>query len=148
MKNILIILFFLITYSNSFAQKKSDFSNLTGIWTGKIDENQVKFEVLENNPKSFTFSFINFQNEKFIIKKSDITTNEKNEIVIKIKEAKFSSERWEKCVFSTGIITISNLSQSRMTLNLKSVGPTCWIMDDVSINMDDMDNTELIKRNK
>jgi hypothetical protein len=146
MKNILIILFFLAICNNSFAQKKLDnISKLSGIWVGKIEKDPIKFEVLENNPNTFTFSFINFQNEKFTVRKSDIITNEKNEIVINIKEANFSLERFKKCVFSTGTITIFNLTENNMTLNLKSVGPTCWIMDDVSMNMGDLNNVILTK---
>jgi len=146
MKNILILLFFLAICNNSFAQKKLDnISKLSGTWIGKIGEDPIKFQVVEDSQNFFTFSFINFQNEKFTVRKSDMITNEKNEIVINIKKANFSLERFEKCVFSTGTITISNLTENNMTLNLKSVGPTCWIMDDVSMNMGDLNNVILTK---
>jgi hypothetical protein len=50
----------------------------------------------------------------------------KNEFVINIEKAKFSSPRFEKCVFPKGIITISDMSANSMKLNLKSVGPSCF----------------------
>lgn len=111
----------------------------------KIEEHPIKFEVVEDGQNCFTFSFINFQNEKFTVRKSDVITDGKKEIFIKIKDANFSLERFEKCIFSTGTITISNLTENNMTLNLKSVGPTCWIMDDVSMNMEDLNNIILTK---
>lgn len=91
------------------------------------------------------FHFINFQNERFTILKSDMTTNEKNEFVIHIKEARFSSPRYENCIFSTGEIILSDVSQNKMKLNLKSVGPTCFISYDVLMNMDDIKDVILIK---
>jgi hypothetical protein len=149
MKNILIILFSLTIYTNSFAQKTIDnISKLSGTWIGKVEDDPIRFQITEDNKSSFIFSFINFQNEKFIIKKSDVITNEKNEIVIHIKEANPSSLRFEKCVFSKGTIIIVNSDENHMLLNLKSVGPTCWIMDDVSMNMEDLKDVLLTKENK
>ncbi|AZA81154.1 hypothetical protein C1637_00820 [Chryseobacterium lactis] len=146
MKNILIILFCFTIYNNSFAQKiHEDAIQLSGSWVGKVGEHPIKFEILEKTPNSFTFSFINFQNERFTILKSDVTTNEKNEFIIHIKEAKFSSQRYENCIFSTGVVTLSDLSQNSMRLNLKSVGPTCFISYDVLMNMDDIKDIILTK---
>ncbi|REC48201.1 hypothetical protein [Chryseobacterium pennipullorum] len=146
MKNILTILFSLTVYNISFAQKTLDnISKLSGTWLGKAGDNPIKFQVVQNGKNSFTFSIINFQNQKFIIKKSDVITNEKNEIVIHIKEAKFSSLRFENCVFSTGTITIVNSDENHKVLNLKSVGPTCWIMDDVSVDTGDLNDILLTK---
>ncbi|AZA52550.1 hypothetical protein [Chryseobacterium sp. G0201] len=146
MKNILIILFFLAICNNSFAQKKLDnISKLSGTWVGKIGEDPIKFQVVKNSQNSFTFSFINFQNVKFIVQKYDISTNEKNEFIINIKEAKVSSLRFKKCIFSKGTITISDLPENNIKLNLKSVGPTCWIMDDVTVNMEDIKDIILTK---
>lgn len=146
MKNILFILFCFITYNYSFAQEKhEDTIQLSGTWVGKIEEHPIRFEILEKTSNSFTFSFINFQNERFTILKSDVITNEKNEFIINIKEAKFSSSRFEKCVFSKGTITISDFSENHMKLNLKSVGPNCFLSYDVIMNMPDMDDTVLTK---
>ncbi|MDQ0783654.1 hypothetical protein [Chryseobacterium sp. W4I1] len=146
MKNILIILFFLAICNNSFAQKKSDnISKLSGTWAGKMGEDPIQFQVVGDSQNSFTFSFINFQNERFTVQKSDVSTNEKNEFIINIKEAKFSSSRFEKCVFSKGTITISDFSENHMKLNLKSVGPNCFLSYDVIMNMPDMDDTVLTK---
>jgi hypothetical protein len=78
MKNILIIYFLLITFSNSFAQKACENTmQISGTWVGEIEEQPIKFEISENKPDSFIFSFTNFQNERFIINKSTIKTNEK-----------------------------------------------------------------------
>ncbi|WP_213277402.1 hypothetical protein [Chryseobacterium indologenes] len=144
MKNILIIFFCLVLYSNSFGQCESTIQ-LSGTWTGEIEDHPIKFEILEKTPDSVTFSFINFQNEKFTILKSDVTANEKNEFVIHIKEAKFSSPRYENCIFSTGDIILSDVSQNKMKLNLKSVGPTCFISYDVLMNMNDIKDLTLTK---
>ncbi|MGU3376759.1 hypothetical protein [Chryseobacterium sp. M5A1_1a] len=146
MKNILIIVLCFIIYNNSFAQIAYESKiQLSGIWSGKIEEQPIKFEILENEPNSIIFSFTNFQNEKFIIQKSDIATNERNEFVINIKKAKFSSSRYEKCIFSKGVMTISNVSQNSMKLNLKSVGPTCFLSYDVLMNMPDINDIILTK---
>lgn len=146
MQNILIILFTLIYYNNSFAQiKYENETQLFGTWIGKVEEQPIRFEITEPKKDSIVFSFINFQNEKFSILKSDITKNEKNEFVINIKEAKFSSQRFEKCIFSQGVITISDLSLDNMKLNLRSVGPECWIMSDVSAGFDDLNDIKLTK---
>jgi len=146
MKNILFILFCFITYNYSFAQEKhEDTIQLSGTWVGKIEEHPIRFEILEKTSNSFTFSFINFQNERFTILKSDVITNEKNEFIIHIKEAKFSSQRYDNCTFSTGVITLSDVSQYGMRLNLKSVGPTCFISYDVLMNMDDIKDVILTK---
>ena len=148
MKNILIILFSSLIYSNGFPQKKTcNISNLTGVWVGKTEEDSIKFQFFKNS-KFFTFSYINSNNEKFVVKKSDMAVNEKGEIVINIKKANISSEKWEECIFSTGVVTISNLSENRMTLNLKSVGPICSITEDESLLIEDIDNIELIKQIK
>ncbi|OCK50453.1 hypothetical protein BA768_04670 [Chryseobacterium sp. CBo1] len=148
MKNILIILFSLLIYNNSFAQKKSDnVSKLQGTWVGKAEEDSIKFEFFKT-PKFFTFSYMNSNNEKFIVKKSDIVVNDKREIIINIKKANLSSEKWKKCLFSAGIITISNLSENLITLNLKSVGPICNITEDESLLIEDIDNIQLIKQIK
>jgi len=95
MKNILILVLCFMVYNNSFAQCEST-TQLSGTWTGKVEGHPIKFEISEKTPDSSTFSFINFQNERFTIFKSDVTTNEKNEFVIHIKEAKFSSQRYMK----------------------------------------------------
>ncbi len=146
MKNILIIFLCFTIFNNCFAQKTSDsISKLSGIWTGTIEEHPIKFEISQNKSNSFIFSFTNFLNERFTIEKSEIITNEKNEFAINIKEAKFSSPRYEKCMFSKGILTISNVSESNMKLNLKSVGPNCFLSYDVIMNMPDMDDTILTK---
>ncbi|MDR6465413.1 hypothetical protein [Chryseobacterium sediminis] len=144
MKNIFAIFFCLIMYSNSFGQWESTIQ-LSGTWTGEIEDHPIKFEILEKTPDSVTFSFINFQNERFTILKSDVTADEKNEFVIHIKEAKFSSPRYENCIFSTGDIILSDVSQNKMKLNLKSVGPTCFISYDVLMNMNDIKDLTLTK---
>jgi hypothetical protein len=131
-------------YSNSFGQCESRIQ-LSGTWTGKIEGYPIKFEILENDPNSVTFSFINFQNERFTILKSDVTANEKKEFIIYIKEAKFSSQRYEDCIFSTGTLTLSNVLQNSMRLNLKSVGPICFISYDVGRNMPDIKDLILTK---
>ena len=131
-------------YSESFGQYEITIQ-LSGTWTGKVENHPIKFEILEKAPDSVTFSFINFQNEKFTILKSDVTANEKNEFVIHIKEAKFSSPRYENCIFSTGDIILSDVSQNKMKLNLKSVGPTCFISSDVLMNMNDIKDLTLTK---
>ncbi|UTX47124.1 hypothetical protein [Chryseobacterium sp. MA9] len=146
MKNILVLVLCLIMSNNSFAQEKQEsLSQLSGIWIGKAEGQPMKFEILDKTPNSFTFSFINFQNERFTILKSDITTKEKNEFVISIKEAKFSSQRYEDCIFSTGTITLSDASHDNMKLNLRSVGPTCFISYDVLVNMNDIKDLILTK---
>ncbi|MGD1318837.1 hypothetical protein [Chryseobacterium sp. 2R14A] len=148
MKNILIILFSLLIYNNGFAQKKSDnVSKLKGTWVGKAEEDSIKFEFFKN-PKFFTFSYMNSNNGKFIVKKSDMVVNDKREIIINIKKANLSSEKWEKCLFSAGTITIFNLSENFITLNLKSVGPICNITEDESLLIEDIDNIQLIKQIK
>lgn len=144
MKNILVIFFCFIMYGNSFGQCESTI-RLSGTWTGEIEGHPIKFEILEKNPDLVIFSFINFQNERFTILKSDVTTNEKNEFIISIKEAKFSSQRYEDCIFSTGTLTLSDVLQNSMRLNLKSVGPTCFISYDVLVNMNDIKDLTLTK---
>ncbi|WP_131797310.1 hypothetical protein [Chryseobacterium kwangjuense] len=144
MKNILTFVLCFIMYNNCISQCEST-TQLSGTWTGKIEGYPIKFEILEKADNYFTFSFTNFQNEKFTILKSDISTNEKKEFVIDIKEAKFSSQRYENCVFSTGTITLSEVSHDNMRLNLKSVGPTCFISYDVLINMGDIKDVILTK---
>ncbi|WP_137904815.1 hypothetical protein [Chryseobacterium sp. 2VB] len=144
MKNILIIFLCFIMYGNSFGQSESRMQ-LSGTWTGKAEGHPIKFEILEKDPNSITFSFINFQNERFTILKSDVTTNEKNEFIISIKEAKFSSQRYEDCIFSTGTLTLSDVLQNSMKINLKSVGPTCFISYDVLVNMNDIKDLTLTK---
>ncbi|RLJ34591.1 hypothetical protein CLU97_4106 [Chryseobacterium sp. 7] len=144
MKNTLVIFFCFIMYSSYFGQYENTIQ-LSGTWTGKVEGHPIKFEILEKTPNSITFSFINFQNERFTILKSDITTNEKNEFVISIKEAKFSSQRYEDCIFSTGTLTLSNVLQDSMRLNLKSVGPICFISYDVGRNMPDIKDLILTK---
>lgn len=146
MKNILILALYFMVYNNSFAQEKHESTTqLSGTWTGKVEGHPIKFEISEKTPNSVTFSFINFQNERFTIFKSDVTANEKNEFVIHIKEAKFSSQRYENCIFSKGDIILSDISQNKLRLNLKSVGPTCFISYDVLVNMDDLVDAILIK---
>ncbi|UKB79897.1 hypothetical protein [Chryseobacterium sp. MEBOG07] len=146
MKNILTLVLCLIMCNSSFAQEKQEnTTQLSGTWVGKIEGQPIKFEILEKTPNLFTFSFINFQNERFTILKSDVANNEKNTFVIHIKEAKFSSQRYENCVFSKGVITLSDISQNNMRLNLKSVGPTCFISYDVLMNMADIKDVILIK---
>jgi len=148
MKNILIILFSVLIYTNGFSQKKSDnTSNLIGVWSGKIEEESVKFE-FSKNPRFFTFSHINSNNGKFIVNKSDMMVDDQGKIIINIKKAKISSEKWKERLFSTGTITISNLSENRMVLNLKSVGPICNITEDESLLIEDIDRIELIKQIK
>lgn len=145
MKNIVILVLCFIMHNNNFAQEKHESTiPLSGTWIGKAEGHPIKFEILENN-NSMTFSFINFQNERFTILKSDITTNEKNEFVIAIKEAKFSSQRYKDCLFSAGTITLSDVSHDNMILNLKSVGPTCFISYDVLVNMNDIKDVTLTK---
>ncbi|KAA2216125.1 hypothetical protein [Chryseobacterium sediminis] len=144
MKNILILFLCFIMYGSSFGQYESTIQ-LSGTWNGKVEDHPIKFEILEKTPDSVTFSFINFQNERFTILKSDVTTNEKNEFVISIKEAKFSSQRYEDCMFSTGTLTLSNVLQNSMRLNLKSVGPTCFISYDVGRDMADIKDLILTK---
>ncbi|WP_347217915.1 hypothetical protein [Chryseobacterium sp.] len=145
MKNILVLLFCVMTYNTSFAQEKCEnIFPLSGTWIGKSEEHPIKFEILEKMPNSFIFSFINFQNERFMILKSDVTTNEKNEFVIQIKEAKLSSGKSKKCIFSAGTITLTDISQDSMRLNLKSV-PKCRISNDQSIRIDDITNLILTK---
>ena len=144
MKIILVIFFCFIIYCNSFGQCESRIQ-LSGTWTGKVEAPPIKFEILEKDPNSITFSFINFQNERFTILKSDVTANEKNEFIISIKEAKFSSQRYEDCIFSTGTLTLSDVLQSSMRLNLKSVGPICFISYDVLMNMNDIKDLTLTK---
>ncbi|MFS4431327.1 hypothetical protein [Chryseobacterium sp. S90] len=144
MKIILVIFFCFIIYCNSFGQCESRIQ-LSGTWTGKVEGHPIKFEILEKDPNSITFSFINFQNERFTILKSDVTANEKNEFIISIKEAKFSSQRYEDCIFSTGTLTLSDVLHSSMRLNLKSVGPTCFISYDVLMNMNDIKDLTLTK---
>jgi len=131
-------------YGNSFGQCESTIQ-LSGTWTGEVEGHPIKFEILEKQPNSTTFSFTNFQNERFTILESDVTTNGKNEFVIHIKEAKFSSPRYENCIFSTGVLILSDVSQNKMKLNLKSVGPICFISYDVGRNMDDVKDVILIK---
>ncbi|WP_419489100.1 hypothetical protein [Chryseobacterium bernardetii] len=146
MKNILIFVLYFIMFNNSSAQEKHESTiQLSGTWTGTVEDHAMKFEILKETPDSFTFSFINFQNERFTILKSDVTTNEKNEFVIHIKEARFSSPRYENCIFSTGYIILSDVSQNKMKLNLKSVGPICFMSYDVLMNMDDIKDAILIK---
>ncbi len=148
MKNILIILFSVLIYTNGFSQKKSDnTSYLKGVWIGKVEEESIKFE-FSKNPRFLTFSYLSSNNEKFMVNKSDMMINDKGEITIAIKKANVSSEKWKECLFTTGIITISNLSENRMILNLKSVGPICRITDDESLLIEDMNNIELIKEIK
>ncbi|NWJ53420.1 MAG: hypothetical protein HXX14_21485, partial [Bacteroidetes bacterium] len=133
-------------YNSSFAQKNYDsVSQLSGTWVGNIEDHPIKFEILENTSNTPTFSFTNFQNEKFIVLKSDVTTNEKNEFIVHIKEAKFSSKSYAKCLFSTGVITLSDISHNEMRLNLTSVGPICSINYDTSMKMDDMKDVILTK---
>ncbi|WP_313093364.1 hypothetical protein [Chryseobacterium flavum] len=144
MKNILIIFFCFIMYGNSFGQWESTI-RLSGTWTGEAEGYPIKFEISEKAPDLVTFSFINFQNQRFTILKSDVTANEKNEFVIRIKEAKFSSPRYEDCIFSTGTLTISDVLQGSMRLNLKSVGPICFISYDVGRNMVDIKDLILTK---
>ncbi|WP_312341435.1 hypothetical protein [Chryseobacterium binzhouense] len=148
MKNILIILFSVLIYTNGFPQKKShDTFNLIGVWIGKVEEESIKFE-FSKNPRFFTFSYINSNNEKFMVNKSDMMISDKGEIIIAIKNATLSSEKWKECIFSTGTITISNLSENRMILKLQSVGPICNITDDESLFIEDIDSLELIKKIK
>ncbi|KQT24637.1 hypothetical protein ASG22_11630 [Chryseobacterium sp. Leaf405] len=145
MKNILILIFCSII-NNSFAQKTSEnIGKLSGIWTGTIEEHPIKFEISQNKMNSIVFSFTNFLNEKFIVQKSDVATNEKNEFVISIKEAKFSHPNFEKCIYTQGLLTISDVTQNDVKLNLKSVGPKCFLSYDVIMNMPDINNLKLTK---
>jgi hypothetical protein len=88
MKNILII--YVLLFSNSFAQKACENTmQISGTWVGEIEEQPIKFEISENKPDSFIFSFTNFQNGRFIVNKSIIKTNKKNEFVINIEKQNF-----------------------------------------------------------
>lgn len=146
MKKKFLLLFAVIICNLSFAQIVCESTTqLSGTWIGKIEDHPMKFEIKENSPNSPIFSFTNFLNEKFIILKSDIVINEKNEFVINLKEAKFSSPNYEKCTFSSGVLTISEVSSQNMKVNLKSVAPNCFLRYDVIMNMPDIDNIKLTK---
>jgi len=145
MKNILILFFSFITCNYCFSQIESEDIQISGIWSGTVEDHPMNFEISKNEADSLVFSFINFQNEKFIIQKSDIIKNEKNQFVIYIKEAKFSSSNYDKCIFSKGILTISDVSQNNMKLNLNSVGPNCFLSYDVIMNMPDIKTVTLTK---
>ncbi|WPO82604.1 hypothetical protein SD427_17860 [Chryseobacterium sp. JJR-5R] len=146
MKNILAILFSFILCSYGFAQTvREDIRKISGTWVGIVEDHPMTFEISENKPGSFILSFINFQNEKFIIQKSEITKTESHQFVIVIKDAKFSSSNYDKCIFSKGALTLSDVSESSMKLNLNSVGPNCFLSYDVIMNMPDIRTVTLTK---
>ncbi|WP_312900983.1 hypothetical protein [Chryseobacterium taichungense] len=146
MKNVLIIIFFFAFCNYNFAQTVHEsMSKISGTWAGEVEEHPMTFEIVENKSGSFIFSFINFQNEKFTIQESDITTNDKKQLIVNIKEAKFSSSNYDKCIFSKGTITLFDLSESSMKLNLDSVGPNCFLSYDVIMNMPDIRTVTLTK---
>lgn len=146
MKKLLTLLILSIIHHNSLAQTAFESTNqLSGTWTATVEEHPMKFEINTDNKDSPIFSFTNFLNERFIISKSNVSVNEENEFVIKILEAKFSSPNYEKCKYSTGVLTLSEVSTKNMKLNLNSVGPNCFLSYDVVINMPDIENIQLIK---
>lgn len=105
MKNILIALFSFTICNYSFSQTvREGIDKISGTWTGIVEDHPMTFEISENKPGSFIFSFINFQNEKFIIQKFEIIKNEKNQFVINIKDAKFSSSNYDKCIFLKALL--------------------------------------------
>ncbi|MBW7675160.1 hypothetical protein [Chryseobacterium chendengshani] len=145
MKNILLIIFMLFI-NKSIAQNLHDNeTQLSGIWMGEVEKHPIRLEIIQDKKNSTILIFTNFQNEKFSILKSDISANKKNEFVINIKNAKFSDPNYEKCVYNQGILTISDVTQTNMKLDLKSVGPNCFLSYDVIMNMPDINNLKLTK---
>jgi hypothetical protein len=146
MKKTFTLFILLIIYHTSLAQAACESTNLlSGTWTATVEEHPMKFEITADDKDSPIFSFTNFLNERFIVLKSKISVNEKSEFVIKILEAKFSSPNYEKCKYSTGVLTLSEISTKNMTLNLNSVGPNCFLSYDVIMNMPDIENIKLTK---
>ncbi|KFC22474.1 hypothetical protein IO90_05940 [Chryseobacterium sp. FH1] len=145
-KIILIIFTFFLNFYFSQQSVYNQMEKLQGIWEGRDGNDIIKFEINKSGKNDFLFSFINFQGEKFLINKEKISENNQKELIIEIKEAKFSSYRYEKCLFTKGEIIISNSSENQFSLSLNSVGPKCFLTYDVIMTMDDIKDILMTKK--
>lgn len=147
MKTFGIFLFLLLTV-NGFAQSGQKLlSELQGTWLGNFENHSIQMEISKSPAQTYQFIFTNYLHEQFIIDELEVKKPEKSEIVATIKEAKFSSERYKKCIYSEGELVISEITSDQLLLNLNSVGPDCWISFDVVMNMGDL-NGVLLKKVK
>lgn len=139
-----ISFFTLLLFFNFYCgQKKTAkrLESILGIWENKESDYALKFEVSKNNgTNDFLFSLINFRNEKFIISKANIYENDNNAIIVEIEEAKLSD-----CTFNSGKIIVAIVTENKLLLNMKGVSK-CWISEDTSIVMEDVQNSLLTKK--